>query len=145
MDTDHNRPDGEVPPPGFAGSAPAEGWVPLPGPGDAAAEGRRARRDGVRHVRRMSNWTAAALIAGTGAAAVALAHHALPVSAPAASAAATTGVGGTAVTNGGGGPQVSHSVATTSGSGVVVTTQTKTVNGKVVVTQVRRAAAYQDY
>jgi hypothetical protein len=93
----------------------------------------------------MSNWTAAALIAGTGAATVALAHHAFPVSAPAASATSTTGVGGTAVTNGASGPQVSHSVATTSGSGVVVTTQTKTVNGKVVVTQVRRAGAYHDY
>jgi ApbE family len=54
----------------------------------------RARRDGVRHVRRMSNWTAAALVAGTGAAAVALAHHAFPVSAPAASAASATGIGG---------------------------------------------------
>jgi hypothetical protein len=92
----------------------------------------------------MSNLTAAALIAGTGAAVVALAHNALPVSAPAASAASTTGVGGTAVTNGASGPQVSHSVATTSGSGVVVTTQTKTVNGKTVVSQVRRPAVYHD-
>jgi predicted thioesterase len=92
----------------------------------------------------MSNWTAAALIVGTGAATVALAHHAFPVSAPAASVASTTGIGGTAVTNGASGPQVSHSVATTSGSGVVVTTQTKTVNGKVVVTQVRRTVPYHD-
>jgi hypothetical protein len=59
-----------------------------------------------------------------------------------ASAASTaTGIGGTAVTNGASGPQVSHSVATTSGSGVVVTTQTKTVNGQTVVTQVPRAAS----
>ena len=144
MDRYRNPPEGELPP-GLAGSAPAAGWVPLGGPGDAAAAGRRARRDGVRHVRRMSNWTAAALIAGTGAATVALAHHAFPVSAPAASATSTTGVAGTAVTSGASGPQVSHSVATTSGSGVVVTTQTKTVNGKVVVTQVRRAGAYHDY
>jgi hypothetical protein len=92
----------------------------------------------------MSNLTAAALVVGTGAAVVALAHHTFPVSAPAASAASATGIGSTAVTNGAG-PQVSHSVATTSGSGVVVTTQTKTVNGKVVVTQVRRPAAYHDY
>jgi hypothetical protein len=93
----------------------------------------------------MSNWTAAALIVGTGAAAVALAHHALPVSAPAASAASTTtGIGGTAVTNGAGGPQVSHPVATTSGSGVAaVTTQTKTVNGQIAVTQAPGSAAYQ--
>ena len=147
MDADRNPPEGDVPPPGLAGSAPAaEGWVRLPGPGESAADGRRARRDGVRRVRRMSNWTAAALVVGTGAAAVALAHHAFPVSAPAASAASTaTGIGGTAVTNGASGPQVSHSVATTSGSGVVVTTQTKTVNGKVVVTQVRRPAPYRDY
>ena len=35
-----------------------------------------ARRDSLQHVRRMSNWTAAVLIAGTGTAAVALAHQA---------------------------------------------------------------------
>ena len=145
MGTDRNPPEGQVPLPGFAGPVPAAGQVRLPGPGGAAADRRQARDDGVRHVRRMSNWTAAALLAGTGAATVALAHHAFPVSAPAASAVSTTtGVGGTAVTNAAGGPQVSHSVATASGSGVVVTTQTKTVNGKVVVTQVRHAAAYHD-
>ena len=56
----------------------SRGRVPLPGP----ARGRRraARRtEGIRHVRRMSNWTAAALIVGTGAATVALAHHAFPI------------------------------------------------------------------
>jgi hypothetical protein len=92
----------------------------------------------------MSNLTAAALVAGTGAAVMALAHHALPVSAPAASAASTTGIGGTAVTNGTGGPQVSQPVATSSGSGVVVTTQTKTVNGKTVIIHVRHVVAYHD-
>jgi hypothetical protein len=141
MDTDRNPPEGEVPWPGFAGPAPAAGWARLPGPGDAAAESRRARRDGVRHVRRMSNLTAAALIAGTGAATVALAHHAFPISAPAAAASTATGIGGAAVTNGAGGPQVSHPVATTSGSGVAVTTQTQTVPGTTVVTQVPRAAS----
>jgi hypothetical protein len=145
MDADGNPSVGEMPPRGSVGPAPAGGWVPLREPGDAAADGRQARRYGVRHVRRMSNWTAAALIVGTGAATVALAHHAFPVSAPAAGAASTTGIGGTAVTNGPGGPQVSHSVATTSGSGVVVTAQTKTANGKVVVTQVRQPASYRDY
>lgn len=145
MDTDRDPPEGDVRPPGLAGSAPAGGWVRLPGPGEAAGDARRARRDGVRHVRRMSNWTAAALVVGTGAAALALAHHAFPVAAPAASTASATGIGGTAVTSGAGGPQVSHPVATTSGSGVVVTTQTKTVNGRVVVTQVRRPAPYHDY
>jgi hypothetical protein len=141
MDTDRNPPEGEMPPPGWAGSAPAAGQVPRPGPGAAAAESRRARRDGVRHVRRMSNLTAAALIAGTGAATVALAHHAFPVSAPAAGVAATTGAGA-AVTNGAGGPQVSHPVATTSGSGVAASTQTQTVSGQTVVTPVP-GAAYQ--
>ena len=154
MDTDRNLPEGEGSAPEFAGSAPAAGWVRLPGPGGpgpggpepggAATGSMRVRSDGVRRVRRMSNWTAAALVVGTAATTVALAHHAFPVSAPAASAASTTGIGSTAVTNGASGPQVSHSVATTSGSGVVVTTQTKTVNGKVVVTQVRHAVAYHD-
>jgi hypothetical protein len=40
---------------------------------------------------------------------------------------------------------VYHAVTTTRGSGVVVTTQTKTVNGKVVVTQVRHTVPYPDY
>jgi hypothetical protein len=43
----------------------------------------------------VSNWTAAALVAGTGAAAVALAHHAFPASTPAASTAPVAGIGGT--------------------------------------------------
>ena len=149
MDAYRNLPEGEGSLPEFAGPAPAAGWVRLPGPGGpgpggAAAESMRVRSDGVRRVRRMSNWTAAALIVGTGAATVALAHHSFPAAAPAASAASTTGIGGTAATNGAGGPQVSHTVATTSGSGVVVTTQTKTVNGKVVVTQVRHTVPYHD-
>jgi hypothetical protein len=154
MNTDRNLPREGAAPPGFGGLAPADGWVRLPGPGGpepggpepgtAAAGNMRARSDGVRRVRRMSNWTAAALIVGTGAATVALAHHSLPGLAPAASPASTTGIGGTAAANGAAGPQVSHSVATTSGSGVVVTTQAKTVNGRVVVTQVRHAAPYHD-
>jgi hypothetical protein len=146
MDTDRNPRRGQVPLPGFAESAPAQGRVPLPGPSETvpADPAAQTRTEGIRRVRRMSNWTAAALVVGTAATTVALAHHAFPVSAPAASAASTTGIGSTAVTNGASGPQVSHSVATTSGSGVVVTTQTKTVNGKVVVTQVRHAVAYHD-
>ena len=146
MDTDRDPRRGQVPLPGFAESAPAQGRVPLPGssetvPADPAAQ---TRTEGIRRVRRMSNWTAAALIVGTGATTLALAHHAFPVSAPAASSASTTGVGTTAVTNGTSGPTVSHSVATTSGSGVVVTTTTHTASGKVVVTHVRHAAAYHD-
>ena len=49
-----------------------------------------ARRNSLRHARRMSNWTAAALIAGTGTAVVALAHQAsqTTAAAPAAVSAA---------------------------------------------------------
>jgi hypothetical protein len=99
------------------------------------------RRDGIRHARRMSNWTAAALIAGTGTAAVALAHQAHPATAaatPAGTAAGTTGTSAAA------GPQVTHSVATTTASGVTVTTTTRTVNGKALVTRVRHAPAGTD-
>jgi hypothetical protein len=108
------------------------------------------RRESIRHARRVSNWTAAALIAGTGTAAVALAHQAHQ--ATAAATGATTGAapaGGTAGTAGTGtsaaaGPSVNHSVATTTASGVTVTTTTRTVNGKTVVTRVRNAPAGRD-
>jgi hypothetical protein len=124
------------------------GRVPLPGFGDPVPPGppATARRDGIRHARRMSNWTLAALIAGTGAATVALAHNALPAGTTAGTTAGTastaTGAGGAAVTNGHS-PQVSHAVATTSGSGVTTTTTTHTVNGKVVITRVRHSG-YHD-
>jgi hypothetical protein len=39
---------------------------------------------------------------------------------------------------------VTHSVATTSASGVTVTTTTRTVNGKTVVSRVRYAPAGRD-
>ena len=111
------------------------GQVPLAGFGDLQAGGRPAssRRDGVRHARRMSNWTLAALIAGTGAATVALAHHAFPSVAATAGSATTAATGGQAAVNGTSGPAVTHAVATTSGSGATVTTTTKTVNGKTVI------------
>ena len=112
--------------------------------GRPARAGGTDRAEGVRHVRRMSNWTAAALIVGTGAATVALVHHAIPTTAPAASTVSgPTGAGRAGTTNGAGGPQVSHAVATTTGSGVVVTTTTHTVNGKVIVTHVRHST-YRD-
>jgi hypothetical protein len=130
------------------------GRVPLPGPGDswqADPPGPAApvRGQGIRHVRRMSNWTAAALIVGTGAATVALAHQALPAATSAAGTGAATGAGGAAASGAGTaagatGPQATHSVATTSGSGVTTTTTTHTVNGKTVVTHVRHAPAYHD-
>ena len=111
------------------------GQVPLAGFGDQQAGDQPAssRRDGVRHARRMSNWTLAALIAGTGAATVALAHHALPSVATAAGSSTTPATGGQAAVNGTSGPAVSHAVATTSGSGATVTTTTKTVNGRTVI------------
>jgi hypothetical protein len=107
------------------------------------------RRDGIRHARRMSNWTAAALIAGTGTAAVALAHQDHLATAAGAAAAGAVPAGGTAGTTGAStpvavGPQVTHSVATTTASGVTVTTTTRTVNGKTVVTRVRHAPAGRD-
>jgi hypothetical protein len=111
------------------------GQVPLAAFADQRDDGEPApsRRDGVRHARRMSNWTLAALIAGTGAAAVALAHHAFPSATTAASSSATAATGGQAAVNGTSGPQVSHAVATSSGSGATVTTATKTVNGRTVI------------
>jgi hypothetical protein len=130
------------------------GRVPLPGFGDPDREDWAARsqpapdrRDGIRHARRMSNWTLAALIAGTGAATVALAHQALPTATTAGTSTTATGAAGAgtaAAAHGGSGPQVAHSVATTSGSGVTVTTTTHTVNGKTVVTHVRHVPAYHD-
>lgn len=102
-----------------------------------SAERPVAHRDGIRHARRVSNWTAAALITGTGAAAVALAHQALPAAAPvigtAVSGAGTAAPGTGATARGTSAPQVNRSVATTSASGV--TTTTRTVNGKTVVTR----------
>jgi hypothetical protein len=115
------------------------GRVPLAGVENSySAERPAARRDGIRHARRISNWTAAALIVGTGAAAVALAHQAVPATAPAAGTAVSGGQAAApaagAAAPGTAGPQVSHSVATTSASGVTTTT-TRTVNGRTVVTR----------
>ena len=91
----------------------------------------------------MSNWTAAALIAGTGAATVALAHQAFPAATTAAATASPAGAGTKAASTAGG-PSVSHTVATTSASGVTTMTTTRTVHGKTVVTHVRHAPAYHD-
>jgi hypothetical protein len=123
MDADHDDPGGRLPLAEFENSYSAERPV--------------ARRDGIRHARRMSNWTAAALIAGTGVAAVALAHQAVPAATP-ATGTAVSGAGAAAPAAGAAAPgtaapQVGHSVATTSASGV--TTTTRVVNGKTVVTR----------
>jgi hypothetical protein len=150
---------------------------------------RGARQNGIGHARRMSNWSAAALIVGTGAAVVALARGTIPATAPASvpaaaapgtapatpaaraaragrpgkphhraaragtpashrappashSVATTSGSGvtrtaaGTAA--GQSAPPVSSPVATTSGSGVTTITTTNPVTGKKTVTKVRR-------
>jgi hypothetical protein len=130
------------------------GRVPLPGPGDSwRADPPRpavpARGPGLKQVRRMSNWTAAALIVGAGAATVALAHQALPGATSAAGGGTTTGTGagattGTGAAAGATGPKAGHPVATTSGSGVTTTTTTRVVNGKTVVNHIRPLPAYHD-
>ena len=85
MDSDREQHDGRVPLPGFGAPAPGDGPAP-------------DRRDGIRHARRMSNWTLAALIAGTGAATVALAHHAFPAASTAGTTTAATGTTATGTT-----------------------------------------------
>ena len=145
MDTERNPRRGQVPLPGFAETAAAEAQaLGSDGPAlDGQAE--QSRKVGIRQVRRMSNWTAAALIVGTGATTIVLAQHAFPVGTTATSSVSsttgTTGLVTTGTTQGTRGPQVSHSVATTSASGVTVTTTSKVVNGKTVVSQVRNVPA----
>jgi len=132
---------GQVRLPGFVAPATADGLVPVPALGRGGREdrARQTRDEGLRRVRRMSNWTAAALVVGTGATAIALAHNAVPVTPPAFPGTAVSGTttggtsGTTAVTNGAHGPQVGHAVATTSASGVTTTTTTLP-SGKTVVT-----------
>jgi hypothetical protein len=139
MDSDREYRGGRVPLPGFGGSYPA----------DSDRRPTPDRRDGIRHVRRVSNLTAAALIVGAGSATVALAHQALPAAAPTTAHAAGAASPGTAAGTGAAmpgatGPRATHSVATTSASGVTTTTTTRIVNGKTVVSHVRHAPAYQD-
>ena len=141
MHSDDNSAGGRVPLTGAGGAA----WAAEPDP-----EPRSTRRDGIRRARRASNWTAAALIAGTGGAAFALANHALMATTPAAAAPGTagtagvTGTSGTSGTSASSGPAVGQSVATTSGSGVTTTTTTRVVNGKTIITRTQHAPAYSD-
>jgi hypothetical protein len=125
------------------------GSVPLPGWEDPAAAQRTApaaaRENGIRQLRRMSAWSAAALIVGTGAATAAFAHgftHAAPGASSTTAAGAIGAGGGTAHRTSG--PTVTHSVATTTGSGVTTMTTSRTVGGRTIVTQVRQAGAYHD-
>lgn len=113
------------------------------GPGTGTSGGGRGRRqDGLRRVRHMSNWTAAALLAGTGVATVALATHAMQSGTTATTSASGASTQGTAVKAGA--PHVGGSVVTSGGSGATVTTTTKVVNGHVVVTKVRHPAVWHD-
>ncbi|HEX9034733.1 MAG TPA: hypothetical protein VF834_23050 [Streptosporangiaceae bacterium] len=129
MDTDRRRlPDYE----------PAE--PAGPGGPDVLAGARQSRSDGIRRVRRMSNWTAAALLAGTGAAAVALATHSFPASTTAATSSSTNAAG----TQTASAPHVGGAVTTSGGSGATVTTTTHVVNGRTVVTRVVHPAVYHD-
>ena len=92
----------------------------------------------------MSNWTAAALLVGTGATTVALASHALPAGTSASSTSSGYAAQGTTA-SGVQAPHVHGAVATSGGSGVTVTRTTHTVNGKPVVTVVKHAATYRDH
>lgn len=88
----------------------------------------KTSQGGIRQARRASNWTAAFLLALTAGAAAALARQAaqpVVVHTPAGTSTSANA------------PHLSHSVATTTASGVTVTTTTQTVNGKTVITRVR--------
>jgi hypothetical protein len=102
------------------------GWVRLPGYEDPPSPrgAVSARADGIRRMRSASNWTAAALIAGVAAATGYFAHH--PPAATPATSSVTTVPGGTAA--GPHKPTLNGPVATSSGSGVTVTTGPNGVN-----------------
>ena len=95
-------------------------WRRLPGPGEPAPDEARARsRDrGLRHVRRLSNWTAVTLIAATAVTAgyFARAHPGPQQSAPVA------GSHSRAPASSSGQPCVTAPVAVSGGSGVTTTT-----------------------
>lgn len=144
MDMNRDSHQGQVRLPGYGAAGPTTraDQASDAGPASHAAQ---QRTDGVRRVRRMSNWTAAALLVGTGATSVALAHNAFPVGTSTAGSTAASGVASTSTAaQGTSGPQVTGPVTTSGGSGVTVTTSTHVVNGKTVVTQVRHVAAYHD-
>lgn len=111
------------------------GWVRLPGqerpgqerPGPAAP----GRADGVRRVRRASNWTAAALIAGVAAATGYFAHHTAPAVPTAGTATQPPAAGQVPVAgHGAAAPhQASAPVATSGGSGVATGSAPGTAGG----------------
>ncbi len=76
------------------------------------------RDSGVRRTRRAANWTAAALIAGVAATSGYFVHAA--ANSPVGAASGTTGVTQQTVAGHGHKPSLTHSVVTSSGSGVTV-------------------------
>jgi hypothetical protein len=90
----------------------------------AGSGGRRRaveRRDtGLRQTRRISSWTAAALVAGVAASAGYFAHAAIPAGTASGTPATGTVTGTGAAT--GQKPSVTHAVVTSGGSGVAVGT-----------------------
>ena len=90
----------------------------LPGQGEPGPdEARAASRDrGLRHVRRLSNWTAAALLAATGVTAGYFAHASAGAPRPAAATSAQSQAQGSNR------PCVTVPVATSGGSGVTTAT-----------------------
>ena len=94
-------------------------WRRLPGPGEPASQEARARsrNHGIRHVRRLSNWTAAALIAATAATAGAFAHAHPGAQRPPSVTGARAPAPGTST----GQPCVTAPVAVSGGSGVTTT------------------------
>jgi hypothetical protein len=99
----------------------------------AAGSSRRRRaverRDtGVRQTRRLSSWTAAALVAGVAASAGYFAHTAMTPAGPTTGASATGTVAGTGTATGQK-PSVTHAVVTSGGSGVAVGTSSGASGG----------------
>lgn len=109
------------------------GWVRLPGyEQQNPATSRRA--DGVRRVRRASNWTAAALIAGAAAATGYFAHHTPPVASTATQTTQTQpgsqpAAAGHIATAGPHQASGSAPVVTSGGSGVAVGSTAGTASG----------------
>ena len=100
----------------------------------------------VRRARRRSRLTAAALVMGSGAAAVTLAYNVMPrrdtrVRHHLEHYRGADHHGDPRQRRS---PHVAHTVATTSASGVTTTTTTQVVNGKTVVTKSTSAPAYHD-
>jgi hypothetical protein len=99
-------------------------WRRLPGPGESppAGTGPEGRDRGIRRVQRLSNWTAAALVAATAVTAGFFARAAHPGTAR----PATVATGAQSRAPSPGQPCVTVPVATSGGSGVTTTTPVRT-------------------